>query len=57
MGENRSTPYIWYEEGAEIWAPNKKDSEYTYYESDYIHIYYKGKGYRINPIFIQIVGV
>lgn len=56
MGENRSTPYIWYEEGAKIWSPNKKDSEHTYYESDFIHIYYKGKSYRINPIFIQIVG-
>ena len=56
IGENRSTPYICYEEDAEIWASNKKDSEDTYYESDYIHIYYKGQSYRINPIFIQIVG-
>lgn len=56
MGIHRSSPSMWYEEGAEIWAPNKKDSEHTYYESDFIHIYYKGQSYRINPIFIQIVG-
>ncbi|MEG2250483.1 MAG: hypothetical protein RSB50_08115 [Cetobacterium sp.] len=56
MGGNRSSPDLWYEEGAEIWSPLKRDSEHSYYQSDYIHIQYKGQSYRINPIFIQIVG-
>lgn len=55
MGGNQSSPEIWYEENAKIWSPKSKE-EHTYYQLDYIYIYYKGKSYRINPIFIQIVG-
>ena len=54
MGEHKVSPSIWYEENAPIWSPNKKE-EHTYYQLDYVHIHYKGKDYRINPIFIQIV--
>ncbi|MCP1226781.1 hypothetical protein, partial [Sebaldella sp. S0638] len=49
------SPYIWYEEGADVYSPEKRNKYGTYYELDYVHIYFKGKDYRINPIFIQIV--
>lgn len=49
-----SYPTIWYEENAPVWSSNKKE-EHTYYQLDYIFIHYKGKDYRINPIFIQVV--
>lgn len=55
MGGNHSSPEIWYEENAKIWSPKSKE-EHTYYQLDYIYIYYRGNSYRINPIFIQIVG-
>ena len=55
MGEHRTKPSQWYEENAIIFAPFKRDKEDTYYELDYVNIFYKGKDYRINPIFIQIV--
>lgn len=54
MGPNMTSPKLWWEENAEIWSPNKRE-EHTMYQLDYIHIHYKGKDYRINPIFIQIV--
>lgn len=54
IGKNFSSPEMWYEENAPIWSPNQKE-EHTYYQSDYVYINYKGKDYRINPIFIQIV--
>ena len=55
--DENSEPYIWYEEGAKIWAPLKRttDMEHSFYNLDYVRINYKGKGYRINPIFLQIV--
>lgn len=55
MGERRVSPSLWFEENAEIWSPLKRSTEHTYYELDYVHIYYKNKDYRINPIFLQIV--
>lgn len=55
MGQNMVRPSIWWEENAVIWSPIKKTEEHTMYQLDYVHIYYKGKDYRINPIFIQIV--
>ncbi|MUG45480.1 hypothetical protein [Paenibacillus woosongensis] len=54
MGPRFVAPSLWWEENAEIWSPNKKE-EHTMYQLDYVHIRYKGKDYRINPIFIQIV--
>ena len=53
MGENKTSPYVWYEENAII--SSKNTTEESYYNLDYIHIFYKGTDYRINPIFIQIV--
>lgn len=55
IGDNGQTPYLWWEENADIWSPFKRESENTYYQLDYVHIYFKGKRYRINPIFMQIV--
>lgn len=55
MGTYRVKPSQWYEENAEIYSPYKRDEENTYYQLDYVHIFYRNKDYRINPIFIQIV--
>ena len=55
IGENQTSPSQWYEENAEIWAPYNRQEENTYYQLDYVKIFYKGNVYRINPIFIQIV--
>ncbi len=57
IGENGVSPSIWWEENAEIWSPTNRgtSSEHRFYDLDYVHIYYEGKDYRINPIFIQIV--
>jgi len=57
VGENGQSPLIWWEEGAEIYAKshNKPKEENTLYELDYVHIFFKGKAYRINPVLIQIV--
>lgn len=55
IGERKLSPAQWYEENAEIYAPYQHKTENTYYELNYVHIYYGNKDYRINPIFIQIV--
>lgn len=52
---NGKSVYLWYEEGADIWAPFNREKENTYYQLDYLEIIYKNRSYRINPIFIQIV--
>lgn len=55
MGTHRSSPSVWFDENAEVWAPIKRENEHTYYQLDYIQVYFRGKDYRINPLFIQIV--
>lgn len=57
ISDNRQIPYYWWEEGAPIWAPTTRDEEleHSFYGLDYVNLHYKGKDYRINPIFIQIV--
>ncbi len=55
IGINRVSPSQWYEENAVIWSPVQREEKDTYYQLDYVHIFYLGKDYRINPIFIQIV--
>ncbi|NLY09398.1 MAG: hypothetical protein GXZ11_05810 [Tissierellia bacterium] len=54
VGTRGCSPNTWYEENAEIWAPFNREDEHTYYQLNYVPIIYKGKSYRINPIFIQI---
>lgn len=57
VGEYHKSPYYWWEEGAPIYAPaeRNKNVENSYYGLDYMHIYYHGKDWRINPMFVQIV--
>ena len=57
ISDNHKNPYYWWEEGAPVWAPTVRDKEleYSFYGLDYVNLHYKGKDYRINPIFIQIV--
>lgn len=55
IGVHRKSPYLWWEENADIWSPFKKDEEHTMYQIDYVDIIYKNAKYRINPIFIQVV--
>ena len=55
MGEHRVSADIWYEENAKIWSPKTKEA-HTYYQLDYVYIYYQGKDYRINPIFKRRLG-
>lgn len=54
IGDNKESPNLWYKQNAELWAPNKKEQEHTYYQLDYVKVFYKGVMYRINPIFIQL---
>ena len=55
IDRNGQSPFTWWEEGAPIYAPFSRSRENSLYELDYVDIHYKGKDYRINPIFIQIV--
>ena len=55
ISDERQSPYFWWEDGAPIYSPNLKTEEHTFYQLDYVNLHYKGKDYRINPIFIQIV--
>lgn len=55
IGGNLASPLQWWEENAEIWAPLKREQPDTMYQLDYVNISYKGKNYRISPIFIQVV--
>ena len=54
---NNQTPFCWWEEGAPIYSPinRTEDMADSYYNQDYVQIFYKGKTYRIHPMFIQIV--
>ncbi len=57
IGEYHKSPSVWWEEKAKIYAPSVRNQEIenSLYSLDYVHIYYNGNDYRINPIFIQIV--
>lgn len=55
MGPRMTSPSIWWEENAELWSPIQKSEADTMYQQDYIMIHYRGKDYRIHPMFIQIV--
>lgn len=50
-------PSLWWEENAPVYAPAERDkkTENSFYGLDYIHIFYKGRDWRINPMFVQIV--
>lgn len=57
ISEWHKSPYIWWEEGAPLYAPQNRDPEVenSFYGLDYVHIFYKGNDWRINPMFLQIV--
>ena len=57
ISEYGKSPYLWWKEGAPIYSPCNKDKEleHSFYDLDYVHVYYKGNDWRINPMFIQIV--
>lgn len=57
IGNQFSSPTEWWKEGAEAYVPTQRDSKYkdSCCGLDYLKLNYKGKDYRINPIFIQIV--
>lgn len=55
IGDNLKDPYTWWEENAEIFNPAELNKEHSLYSVSYVNINYKGKRYRINPIFIQKV--
>lgn len=57
ISEWHKSPYCWWKENAPVYAPieRKKEIENSFYCLDYIHIFYKGKDWRINPMFVQIV--
>lgn len=55
MGPRMTSPSIWWEESAELWAPIQKQESDTMYQQDYVVIHFKNVDYRIHPIFIQIV--
>lgn len=45
----------WLDAGAPLYAPAKRSAENSYLGLDHVHVFYKGKDWRINPIYIQIV--
>mgnify|MGYP003290924654 CR=1 FL=1 len=55
--DHGQSPYLWWEEGASAYVPLKRNPELenSCYGLDYVKIFYLGKTYRINPMFIQIV--
>ncbi|MGF6907338.1 hypothetical protein [Fusobacterium sp. PH5-44] len=55
IGRDKQSPLVWYNECASLWAPHKRKEDNTFHQLDFVSIFYKGKTYRINPIFIQIV--
>lgn len=52
--EYRQDPITWRKEGSPIWSSGDRKSN-SYESLDYVNIHYRGRDYRINPIFIQIV--
>lgn len=55
LGPNQVSPSIWLEESSIVHAPKTRNKYDSYDDLDYINISYKGKDYRINPMFIQVV--
>lgn len=57
IGENLQAPLIWWEESAPVYAPGNSSEKQlnSLYGLEYVHIFYNGNDWRINPIYIQIV--
>lgn len=54
IGEYHQDPNTWWKEGSPIWSAGNRNLN-SYENLDYVNIHYRGKDYRINPIFIQVV--
>lgn len=57
IGSERLSPYIWWEESAPLFAPHDRKHENSFYDLNYVQIFYQGCDWRINPIFVQIASV
>lgn len=57
IGEFNQSPSVWWEENAPIFAPESllPNQFNSFYGLNYVHIYYQGDDWRINPSYIQIV--
>lgn len=55
IGINHSSPSIWWEENADLYAPIQRNKADTLYEFPYLELIYNGHSYRISPYHIQIV--
>ena len=55
MGIHHTSPSIWWEEGADVWAPIHREKENSLYDFPYVELIYKGRSYRISPYHIQVV--
>ncbi|WP_050340259.1 hypothetical protein [Lactiplantibacillus pentosus] len=55
IGTNGQNPSTWWEENADIWAPNTMKDEHTMYQLPHVLIFFKGHTYRVSPTMIQIV--
>ncbi|HAO6394756.1 TPA: hypothetical protein IQC14_000537 [Listeria monocytogenes] len=55
VGEKGQIPYLWFEEGAEIYNPEPKKAGNSYCEFPDVMVHLKNKSYRIHPSQIQIV--
>lgn len=55
MGPRMTSPYIWWEENADMYAPISKKEADTFYQQDYLMVHYNGVNYRLHPTHIQII--
>jgi len=55
MGIHRKNPSTWWEENADIWAPNTMEKEHSMYQLPHVLIAFQGHAYRISPLDIQII--
>lgn len=57
MGEHRTSPSLWYEESALVCASCTKvvKGEYSYTDLEHVKVLYRGRDWRVNPLFIQVV--
>lgn len=55
MGKNFSSPDMWWEENADLYAPIHRKNANSMYDFPYLELIYNGHSYRISPYHIQIV--
>ena len=57
MGERRVSPSLWYRENALVCASCTKvvKGEYEHTDLEHVKVFYRGRDWRVNPLFIQLV--